>query len=387
MAWLMAGMDAVEPERLTRDALRNLTGPLTLLAIGKAAAAMCRGAASAVDDVDGLCVTSHPGKVPDAVELIIGDHPYPKQASLAAGQRALEISSKADIALISGGGSSLCEVPADGLTLEFIGRVYRRLLSAGLDIAEVNLDRAHLSQIKGGGLGPIPTLLLSDVAGAGPEMVSSGPTIGIEPNPEKVISLMVRAGLSVSNDIAQVVRNYGSRGQRQAVVSLLADGRSAADAIAAHVDIGIGVSVQEGWIQGDLETSLDDFISSTPKGVTIAAGEPSILVEHPAGRGGRNTHAALLAAQVIKGTETVFAAFASDGVDGLSNSAGAIVHGSTLREGGDPTEVLSEFDSASYLDRCDALIPMRPSGTNVGDIWLIWKPEPVASDVAPFRFR
>lgn len=373
-AWLMAGLEAVEPGRLTRDAMATRDGPLTILAIGKAAAAMCRGAAAAVEQVDGLCITSHEGTVPDTIELMIGDHPFPGEASLAAGRRAIEISSQADVALISGGGSSLCEVPADGLSIEFVAGVYERLLDAGSNIAEMNLVRSHLSRTKAGGLGPIPTFLLSDVGGAGPEVVSSGPTIGTRPDPARVISIMRELGVTVDSEVEDVVRNHNTAVRPTAQVVILADGRTAAQAISAAVDREIPTRVHEGWIEGDYEENLIGFIGSAEPGVTVAAGEPSVPAR-PVGRGGRNTHVALTAARIIDKTSIWFAALATDGVDGSSESAGAIVNGSTLARGGDPAAALAGFDSASYLNESEDLIRIGPTGTNVADVWLIWKPE------------
>jgi len=95
----------------------------------------------------------------------------------------------------------------------------------------------------------------------------------------------------------------------------------------------------------------------------------------PDGRGGRNTHTALRAAQMISGSDAWFAALATDGVDGRSDSAGAIVDGATLSRGGDPTAALTSFNSAAYLETTGDLIEDGPTGTNVADLWLIWRPE------------
>lgn len=373
--WLEMGLEAVDPERLTREALEPASGPLTVLAIGKAAAAMCRGAESAVGRVDGLCITSQQERVPEGVELIIGDHPLPGEASLAAGLRAIDASSQTEVALISGGGSSLCEVPADGLTIEFVADVYEKLLDAGTSIAEVNLVRAHLSKTKGGGLGPIPTYVISDVGGAGTDVVSSGPTIGIAPAADRVIEIMRHVGVRLDTSIEQIVHSHNRVSRPSPEVFVLADGKTAAKGVAmAAVGDEVQARVKPGWIEGDLLEGLSDFVGSAHRGVTVAAGEPSVPAD-PQGRGGRNTHAALTAARMIEGTNALFAALATDGVDGRSDSAGAIVDGSTLTRGGEPSSALARYDSASYLEATDDLIQTGPTGTNVADLWLIWKPE------------
>jgi len=375
LRWLRAGLDAVEPERLTHDALRDRAGPMTVLAIGKAAAAMCRGAASAVGPIEGLCVTTHHELVPDNVELVIGDHPLPGPASLAAGLKALDASTRADIALISGGGSSLCEVPADGLAIEFVASVYEKLLDTGTDIVDVNLVRASLSKTKGGGLGSIPTYVISDVAGAGPSVVSSGPTLGVAPDPDRAIDVMRRVGVTVDRTLEQVIRANARTAHPAPEVFMLADGRTAAKAVAlASVGDGVMGRVRPGWIEGDFQESLVDFVGSADRGITVASGEPSVP-GRPDGRGGRNTHTALRAAQMISGSDAWFAALATDGVDGRSDSAGAIVDGATLSRGGDPTAALTSFNSAAYLETTGDLIEDGPTGTNVADLWLIWRPE------------
>lgn len=369
--WLMAGLAAVEPAHLVRDALADHTGPLTILAIGKAAAAMCRGAADAVGQVDGLCISSHEEAIPAGIELMVGGHPFPSEASLRAGLRAQEIASHVDIALISGGGSSLCEVPADGLTIDFMSTVNQVLLASGVGITDINLVRTHLSRIKGGRLGPIPTYVLSDVPGAGPEFVSSGPTIATGQAIEEAISVMRRVGITVDEYLEDAMRRNGAAPDVETPVEVVGDGRTAARAIVAAVGDDVPARVRDGWLVGDYSDDLNDFVMRSRPGVTVAAGEPSVRAE-PGGSGGRNTHAALTAAQMISGSDTWFAALATDGVDGSSRSAGAIVDGTTIQRGGDPSPALLSFDSATYLGQTGDLIETGPTGTNVADLWLIW---------------
>lgn len=372
--WLRNALDAVDPEPLTRLALAGMSGPLDVLAIGKAAAAMCRGAAQAAGSLNGLCVSDHEEPVPEGIEVVVGDHPVPGPNSLLAGQRALAHAGSADVALISGGGSALCEVPAEGVTMSFVAQTTRALLEHGVEIEAANLVRAHLSAIKGGGLGPIPTFVLSDVCSHGPGVVSSGPTIPFEPDPDAALKTLHDVGVPVPPEVEVAVRNRRSP-SRFPEVRIIGDGRTAAQAAAVSAREVVGpVGVQEHWIGGPLETALASFISSTPGGVTIAAGEPSLRTGG-GGTGGRNTHAALLAATRLSGTGTVFAALATDGVDGNSGTAGAIVDGGTLDRGGDPGPALASFDSANYLATSGDILVTGPTGTNVADLWLIWKPE------------
>lgn len=374
-SWFEATIASIDPERLTADALSGRSGSLTLIAIGKAAPAMCRGAARAVGEVRGVCVTDHVEHVPEGMELMLGDHPLPGSRSVEAGERVLALAVEADIALISGGGSALCETPINGVDIGFVATVTGALLRGGADIEEMNLVRGHLSRVKNGGLGPIPTYILSDVGKWGPAVVSSGPTVPGPARPERAISIIRRYGVEVPEHIAEAILARPDTTLMPPVIEVLADGRTAAAAMArAAGESGIAARVSEDWLFGSVESCLDRFVSGTGPGVTVAAGEPGVTVRGD-GRGGRNTHAALLAAEMLSGSEALFAAFATDGVDGNSGSAGAIVDGTTLARGGDPTTSLRRSDSATYLDRIDGLVRTGPTGTNVADLWVMWKPD------------
>lgn len=374
-SWLQAGLDAVDPEDLTKQALTRREGPATVIAIGKAAAGMCRGAAAALGSVDGLCVSNHESPVPIGIDFIIGDHPVPGPASFEAGRRALELAPDADLALISGGGSALCESPIDGVDREFVSRVHRALVDAGASIEEVNLVRSHLSAIKSGGLGPLPTYVLSDVAGAPPGVVSSGPTIVMPHQPGLAVELMRRFGIDLPKVVEEAMHRAPTRHEMSSIVEVIGDGRTAAAAVAAAVTPVMRTAhVDDRWLDGSVDSAVDRLLSEPAPGVMIATGETTIGVSG-SGRGGRNTHAALLAATVIAETGSVFAALATDGIDGRSGAAGAIVDGGTILRGGDPSRAIETFDSATYLRATGDLIETGPTGTNVGDLWLIWAQE------------
>jgi hydroxypyruvate reductase len=374
-SWLSAGLAAVEPERLVREALAYRGGTATVIAIGKAAPGMCRGAAASLESVDGLCVSDHIEELPAGIELLVGDHPTPGAASLEAGRRALEIAGSADLALVSGGGSSLCEMPRTGVGYDRLVAIHRSLLAEGLDIEEANLARSSLSSIKSGGLGPLPTYVLSDVAPRGPEFVASGPTIPLPQDPERVLAILDRCGVDLDPALRSALAAPMAKRPQPSVIEVIGDGRTAADAVKeAALEDGIGARVRKGWLVGPAPELVIGMLASSPPGVTVAAGEPT-PGRIGRGRGGRNTHAALLAAISIAGSDMVFAALATDGVDGSSGAAGAVVDGGTLDRGGDPGPALAAHDSATYLERSGDLLPGGPTGTNVADLWVIWKPE------------
>lgn len=381
--WLEAGLAAVEPERLTAVSLAGRAPAKTVvIAIGKAAPAMARGAASVLDVVGGVCVSDHEEPVPDQMTLLLGDHPVPGPASLEAGIAVLAAVRATPpetglIALISGGGSALCEAPRPGVPPEYLSEVTRSLIGHGADIGEINLVRAHLSAIKCGGVSraanrTIDTYVLSDVAEAGLGVVASGPTIPREHQPEAAADILRRFSIEIPDPVLSAM-TVEPLSLAPPSVTRLADGHDAARAVAGAAPAP--TETRTDWLQGEAGLCLDSFLSEAGPGVTVAAGEVVLDVDF-AGVGGRNTHAALLAAEHLAGSGDVFCAFATDGVDGSSGSAGAIVDGSTIERGGDPTAAREGFDSATYLARTSDLLRCPPTGTNVSDVWILWRRDP-----------
>jgi glycerate 2-kinase len=379
---LAAALAAVEPERLTWEATSSRPGgPATVIAIGKAAPAMCRGAAAAIGAVTGICVTDHIEAVPVGVELVVGDHPIPGDRSFAAGQAVLDAVTQSSgrlVALISGGGSALCEHPVAGVSPEFLTVVSGLMLDSGASIGEMNLVRRHLSAIKGGGLRvisgrPIETYAISDVCGANPAVIASGPTLPQAVDPEAALAIMERIGIAVPATVARALFEARPAPEGDADITVLADGHTAAQAMVDEArSLGVDSEVAAGWVTGPVAPAVETFISGDEPGLQVAAGEPEVEVVGR-GSGGRNTHAALLAAVAIAGSDSLFAAFATDGVDGNSGSAGAIVDGDTIARGGDPMASLASSDSATYLAKTGDLVVTGPTGTNVSDIWVHWR--------------
>jgi glycerate 2-kinase len=381
--WLDIAVTAVDPQALTADALSDSEdGPTVIIAIGKAAAGMCCGAHRALGPVSGVCVTNAPGTVPDGIDLLIGDHPIPGDASFEAGKRVLEVARTVSgrcVALISGGGSALCEQPVPGVDPSYLREVNTLLLDGGASIEETNLVRRHLSAIKCGGVaravpGPLETYVVSDVGGAEPGVVASGPTIPTSTDPTAAKTLMRRFEIPIPESVWDAMNQRLPHALSPPNVTVLADGSVAAKAVAdAARDDGFQSRISGGWITGPIETALDRFFAESGSGVTVAVGEPTVEVRGD-GAGGRNSHAALLAASRLEGHEGLFVSFATDGIDGKTESAGAIVDGATIDRGGDPEDSLRHFDSASYLNGTDDLIRTGPTGTNVADLWVLWQP-------------
>ena len=207
-----AAVAAAQPARLMRGRLPSRPpGRTVVLGAGKAAAAMARALEQEWHrPLDGLVVTRYGHGVPcESIEVVEAGHPLPDARGSAAAARALALArelGKDDllIALISGGGSALLSLPAEGLTLEDKQAVSRSLLRCGARIEEINSVRKHLSAIKGGRLAAaahparVVSLLISDVPGDDPTAVASGPTV---PDP------------TTFADAVGVLDKYGSAGR------------------------------------------------------------------------------------------------------------------------------------------------------------------------------
>lgn len=378
---LEAALAAVDPEPLTRHALAGRRGEhATLIAIGKASIGMCRGAAQALGATEGICVSNVSGPVPDGIEIIVGDHPVPGRGSFAAGRRVLEVAAAATepvIALVSGGGSALCEHPIEGVSPRFISDVGQHLLEHGASIGEMNLVRRHLSAVKNGGITrharvPVETYAISDVCGQDPSVIASGPTVAAPLDPEAAIEAMTRHDITVPDEVRLAIRARRSN-VANSPLTVIGDGRVSAQAVVDAASAqGIEAHVAGGWLEGDARQELNRLLDLAGEGITVAVGEPEVAVTGD-GRGGRNTHVALLAAERLGGSSMLFAAFATDGVDGSSASAGAIVDGTTIERGGDPASAITSSDSATYLGAIGDLIRTGPTGTNVSDLWVVWR--------------
>ncbi|MDH3260177.1 MAG: DUF4147 domain-containing protein [Acidimicrobiia bacterium] len=402
----------VEPDRAVRRALRHLEiagnrldkaniDAVRLLAFGKAAPAMARAAVDelAGTEISGLVVSNHGEPLPDGLELRVTGHPLPDQRSADAAQAALELLHGAGerdlvLCLISGGGSALLELPAAGVALPDVQATVDALLSSGADINEQNTVRKHLSAIKGGRLAQAAdpawlfTLILSDVVNNPLDVIASGPTVP-DPTtyadaldvldrynlrsrvPEAIVSHLL-AGLAATIDETPKIRY-----PRQ-VISIVGDGAAAArGAATAARRAGLPVVIATTTMTGDARTEALRCLEATGPGVTVFAGETTVHLAGR-GRGGRNQEAALAAAQQLAGDpSTVFATLGTDGIDGPTEAAGAIVDGGTisrgLETGLDAERFLANNDSGTYLQATRDLLVTGPTGTNVGDVWVVMK--------------
>jgi hydroxypyruvate reductase len=372
-----AALAAVDARKLVRAELtrRPLPGPWHVLAIGKAAAAMAQGATEALGPglVNGLIVIP-PGHVPHgfdparhALEVCFASHPLPDQASLDAGERVTEFVTalRGDaqlLCLVSGGASSLVDRLVPGVGLDQLQALNRWALHSGASIAQINAARRALSQLKGGGLARlagarrVQALMISDVPGDDPRVIGSGLLHATDDS-------TVAATPAVPT---RIVASIGTATRAAAIAARAA---------------GLQARVVRTRLQGEaagLGMRVAASLAREPAGVLqVRGGEPTVRLPAAPGRGGRNQHLALAAALELERrglrAACVLAA-GTDGIDGTTDDAGAIVDATTCQRardaGCDPRESLERADSGTLLEAAGDLLHTGPTLTNVGDLVL-----------------
>ncbi len=360
-----AGVSRVEGRRCVREALRGEpAGRIWAAAIGKAAVSMALGARDALGAaLERLLVVTPPGHGAEAlaataaVEILESAHPLPDERSLRAGARLLgwldELPAQViPLFLISGGASALVEVPMPGVSLEQLVRISQRGIAAGRDIVALNGERARCSQIKGGRLAARlgarsgRALLISDVPGDDPAVIGSG-------------ILAPAAG--------------GDRIHREVIASIDMAMDAVSEAARAR---GLTVRRATARFAGDAQRLATQFTHELALGeaqVRVWGGESTVQLPASPGRGGRNQHLALAAARLIAGyAHLTLLAAGTDGIDGPTQDAGAVVDGETCAriavQGLDADECLRRADAGTALAAAGALLRTGPTGTNVADL-------------------
>ncbi|MFM1892302.1 MAG: hypothetical protein RLZ44_1379, partial [Pseudomonadota bacterium] len=307
-------------------------------------------------------------------------------SSLAAGERLLAFLRDLPpdlplLALVSGGASALVEVPRPGVTLEDLQRANAWLLASGLPIGEMNKVRKALSRIKGGGLlnyvgkRPVLGLLISDVPYDEPAVIGSGLLVPAAPGelpalPDWLAELTGAAAEEASppSECPELV-----------LVATLGDALDAA--AAAGTAAGLAVHRHPEFLEGEAAErgrALAAFLLEAPPGLHLWGGETTVTLPAEPGRGGRNQHLALAAAELLDGRDDlVLLAAGTDGSDGPTEDAGGLVDGGTwgraLREGLDPRRALQRADAGSVLAATGDLVHTGPTGTNVMDLVIALK--------------
>jgi hydroxypyruvate reductase len=404
-----SAVTAVSPMRVMPRSLPvPQLGRVSLIAVGKAAAAMAEIALDRLPTPAAALVVTRHGHATDklacrpGVELIEAGHPYPDAASVRAADRALEIARQLEaqdqlLVLLSGGGSALLAAPAPGITLADKQATTRALLESGATIAEINAIRKHLSRVKGGRLalaaGParVTTLIISDVPGDDPSFVSSGPTVPDHTTLADAREILRKYGVPTPTAILAALEDpanetppadsLGLAGVETQVIArardaLLAAGREAAAAGYTVTDLGDLLQAEARHL-GASHAALARRLSvdGKPRAI-ISGGETTVAVQNSKGRGGRNLEYLLGLAMALDGAPGISAlACDTDGIDGTEDAAGAIVVPDTLERarelGLDAAEYLRTNNAYEYFAALGDLVITGPTRTNVNDFRVI----------------
>jgi hydroxypyruvate reductase len=378
-----------------------------VLGLGKAAAGMATTLLDLLEErvVESLIVTKHAsGPDPLPVPVIEAGHPIPDARSQAAGAALLDLAAQAGerdllFCLLSGGGSALAVAPHPATSLEELQALTASLLASGARVDEINTLRRHLDRLKGGGLAraavpaSVVSLILSDVVNSPLEAIASGPTA---------------ADPSTRADALAILDKYELRGQvPPGILSALETAPETpkpADPLFDHVQNDIVGSnllaaqaalkqaEDEGFhpyllrtdLQGEACAAALDLAQAlrwaaqrgdpVPRPACIVAGgETTVTLGKNPGTGGRNLELALAAVTPLANFPNVMlVTLATDGEDGNSPAAGAVVTGETHRSAADlglvPGEFLSGHDSYHFFEPLGDLLTPGPSGTNVNDL-------------------
>lgn len=392
--------------------LLQSSAAVDVVAAGKAAAAMVNAfvAGSAVPMRRVLAIgPGRPDILPGGTVWQSAGHPLPDEGSVAGARQALDVAraSGADdllVVLLSGGGSALMALPADGLALAEKQWTARTLMEQGADIYELNTVRKHLSAIKGGQLAraaraQVLTLVLSDVVGDDLSVIASGPTVPDASTFAMALTVLDRRGGRTRYPRAVVERLEAGEAGRLADTPapgdpelarsravIIGPQRGALEGAAAVAEsLGYRVHVVPDAVVGEARHAavahvdrVKDVLLGTPRPVcVISSGETTVTVTG-SGRGGRNQEFAFAMAEPLGalGLDLVAASIGTDGVDGPTDAAGAIVDATTMQRARargimDPGDYLANNDTYVFFDRLGDLVRTGPTNTNVGDLQII----------------
>lgn len=425
IAIFRAALKAADPYQAVADRLDRIRlvysqgnyRSLYAVAFGKAAAAMMKAVTDKAGDLltRGIVITkdghSRTVSFPHLIDVYEAGHPLPDQRGVAATQRAMEMLRMGDastlvLCLVSGGGSALWVAPCEGVSLEEKRIVTALLLQAGADIVELNTVRKHLSLVKGGRLAEtayparVISLILSDVIGDPLDVIASGPTAPDETTFEDAMAILEKYRLLEA--VPASVRILIMDGQRGLVAETLkkespvwravenrivgSNAKATAAAVLQAQEEGYEVISLGSDVQGEARdvgrrlarmalAALKESQADDKKRCFVAGGETTVTVKGK-GRGGRNMEMALSFALEIAGTGGITMLSAgTDGTDGPTDAAGAVVDGETVLRakalGFDPAAYLEENDSYSFFQKTGELVITGPTGTNVMDIEVV----------------
>lgn len=428
---LAAALAAVEPAAAVRRFLRredhalivgsrifdlNAFDRVLLVGVGKAGAPMAQAAADVLggDLTEGLVVVKdEPAAPPPArVTLLAAGHPLPDQRGVAAASQIAALLDGAGerdlvLAVISGGGSALLPLPVQGVTLDEMQTLTSLLLRCGASIDEMNALRKHLEQLKGGGIArraapaTVATLILSDVVGSPLDVIASGPTVPdsstfasaysilerynlVNQAPEAIVKHL-RAGMA--GEIAETPKPGDPLFEKITNIVVGSNAQAAEAALEQAGRFGMHTLLLSTYIQGEarevgrvlagVARQLATSDAPVAKPACIVLGGETTVTLRGDGKGGRNQELALGAVADFAGVDkVVLVTLATDGGDGPTDAAGAVVTGMTLAQaqqnGLDLYAALARNDAYPFFAALDDLVRPGPTETNVNDLAFVF---------------
>lgn len=413
-----AGIEAADPERAIAESVSldgdrltvgessydlNEYEELVVLGGGNAGGRMASAIEGVLGDrIDrGVVVTDAPEET-GKIEVLPGDHPVPSERGVDSTRAMLELADEAGkdtlaLVLISGGGSALMPAPAEGISLSDLQEVTEALLASGAEIGEINAVRKHCSAFKGGGLArraapsTVVSLIVSDVIGNDLSTIASGPTAPDATTFEEAREVLERYGIDPPEAIARRLE-HGANGEIEETPDVgdpvfdrvdnhvIADGFTALEAVSDLGDErGYEPLILSSSVRGEAREAAKTHVAIAeevratgnpvdPPAVICSGGETTVTIRGE-GTGGPNQEFALSAALELRGSEGIaLACVDTDGIDGASDAAGALVDGETVPDPEPARAALAENDVYPYLDERDSLVETGATGTNVNDL-------------------
>jgi hydroxypyruvate reductase len=342
------------------------------------------------------------------VRVAVGDHPLPSQRNVDATGDLLSLVDDAGettliLFIMTGGASALLSSPAADLSIDDLEATTRLLLESGVDIAEINAVRKHLSSLKGGQVArrasPATTvgILLSDVVGNDISTIGSGVTVPDPTSFDDALAVFDRYDI----DPPDAVRRHLEAGANGTIPETPFPVDPAFDSVTNHLvgdnlttldaarstaeDAGYQTLLLSSRLRGESSeiakplVAVAEEIAATGNpiekpAVVLAGGETTVTVRDTGGDGGPNQELVLSGALEIEGPE-VLAAVDTDGEDGSSDAAGAIANSATVTDVGSARSHLHSNDAGTYLKAANAKIETGPTGTNVNDMIVLVVPD------------
>ena len=395
---------AVLPESAVKEALQRKDfqarlnkGRLIVASIGKAAWRMAKAASDILGaKISGAVITKYDHSMGDipGLEIFEAGHPVLDENTLSGTRALLEhvknlTPDDTVLFLVSGGGSALFELPAEGVTLSDMKDVTSQLLACGADIVEMNTIRKHLSSVKGGRFAKlcepakIFMVVLSDVLGDRLDSIASGPAWPDESTSDEALAIVKKYDLHLKPELIKILSHETPK-KLENVTAIITGSVTALCEAASNIAKSKGYTplvltttmTCEAREAGSLMAAIAREIKTSGRPVkapcAIIAGGETVVHLTGKGMGGRNQEFALSAAQGISGLDNVvIASLGSDGTDGPTDAAGGIVDGQTeskLKAAKiSISETLKNNDAYNALKAADALLMTGPTGTNVND--------------------